>query len=268
VKQTPFTETGGTTASAPSPSVPEGNKSKKQITSDNGNGKSPEKHNAPTYLDAEALYRKIRTSHVTLPSVPDIDRAFEVLKRYLELYHNDADRAAEALRPFAEEADRRGIRQTNLCWLTEWAAVGKTPPITPKTGMFKREMSRPIEQPKPQKASEEVMHWEWIEYDPIIEYVKGLMPLGEFRKMSGPQTIAYFHELLAKKLPEGLEVGTPLRVEFEDETVTEGKITDITYSTLHEKRITHIAIGDEKLDALDLIYAKAITIPEKQERTK
>jgi hypothetical protein len=40
--------------------------------------------------------------------------------------------AAEALKPFAAEADARGIRQTNLCWLSEWAAVGQIPKLRRK----------------------------------------------------------------------------------------------------------------------------------------
>jgi len=45
---------------------------------------------------------------------------------YLQRYHSP-QAAAQALKPFAAEADARGIRPTNLCWLSEWAAVGQIP---------------------------------------------------------------------------------------------------------------------------------------------
>lgn len=32
---------------------------------------------------------------------------------------------ADALQPFAAKADAREISPTNLCWLSEWAAVGQ-----------------------------------------------------------------------------------------------------------------------------------------------
>lgn len=52
--------------------------------------------------------------------------ALKVLEIYLKRFP-PPEAAAEALRPFATEADARGIRQTNLCWLSEWAAVGQIP---------------------------------------------------------------------------------------------------------------------------------------------
>lgn len=50
--------------------------------------------------------------------------ALRVLGMYLQRY-NSPQAAAQALKPFAAEA--RGIRPTNLCWLSEWAAVGQIP---------------------------------------------------------------------------------------------------------------------------------------------
>lgn len=76
---------------------------------------------------AEALYREVRPSHVTIPRSEQYGAALDVLLRYLHLSNGDITRAADMLRPFAQEADRRGINQTNLCWLTEWAAAGKIP---------------------------------------------------------------------------------------------------------------------------------------------
>jgi hypothetical protein len=75
---------------------------------------------------AEALYRLVRPTHVTLPNSDQHAVALKVLKNYLKRFPTP-EAAAEALKPFAAEADARGIRQTNLCWLSEWAAVGQIP---------------------------------------------------------------------------------------------------------------------------------------------
>ena len=76
---------------------------------------------------AESLYRSVRPKHITLPRTDQVNAAFEVLQLYLDKFGSERQ-AADALRPFAQEADRRGISQTNLCWLTEWAAAGSIPP--------------------------------------------------------------------------------------------------------------------------------------------
>ena len=75
---------------------------------------------------AEALYRLVRPNHVTLPNSEQRAVALKVLERYLKRFPSP-EAAAEALKLFAAEADGRGIRQTNLCWLSEWAAVGQIP---------------------------------------------------------------------------------------------------------------------------------------------
>jgi len=75
---------------------------------------------------AEALYRLVRPNHVTLPNSDQRAVALKVLENYLKRFPSP-EAAAEALKPFAAEADGRGIRQTNLCWLSEWAAVGQIP---------------------------------------------------------------------------------------------------------------------------------------------
>ena len=75
---------------------------------------------------AEALYRLVRPGHLTLPNSEQRTVALRVLGMYLQRY-DSPKAAAQALKPFAAEADARGIRPTNLCWLSEWAAVGQIP---------------------------------------------------------------------------------------------------------------------------------------------
>ena len=75
---------------------------------------------------AEALYRLVRPGHLTLPNSEQRAVAFRVLGMYLQRCESP-ESAAQALKPFAAEADARGIRPTNLCWLSEWAAVGQIP---------------------------------------------------------------------------------------------------------------------------------------------
>jgi hypothetical protein len=75
---------------------------------------------------AEALYRLVRPSHLTLPNSEQRAIALKVLEIYLTRC-GSPESATQALKPFAAEADARGIRPTNLCWLSEWAAVGQIP---------------------------------------------------------------------------------------------------------------------------------------------
>jgi hypothetical protein len=75
---------------------------------------------------AEALYRLVRPGHLTLPNSEQRAIALKVLEIYLKRF-GSPESAAQALKPFAAEADARGIRPTNLCWLSEWAAVGQIP---------------------------------------------------------------------------------------------------------------------------------------------
>jgi hypothetical protein len=79
-----------------------------------------------TEEQAEALYRLVRPSHLVIPNSDQRVVALKVLGEYLKRYESP-QMAAIALKPFALEADARGIRQTNLCWLSEWAAVGQIP---------------------------------------------------------------------------------------------------------------------------------------------
>jgi hypothetical protein len=81
---------------------------------------------------AEALYRLVRPSHLVIPNSDQRVVALKVLGAYLKRYESPQT-AAKALEPYAAEADARGIRQTNLCWLSEWAAVGQIPPPRRKT---------------------------------------------------------------------------------------------------------------------------------------
>ena len=75
---------------------------------------------------AEALYRLVRPTHLILPNSEQRAVALKVLGEYLKRY-DSPQAAAIVLKPYAAEADVRGIRQTNLCWLSEWAAVGQIP---------------------------------------------------------------------------------------------------------------------------------------------
>ncbi|MBN1454300.1 MAG: helix-turn-helix domain-containing protein [Anaerolineales bacterium] len=79
----------------------------------------------------ETLYRLVRPTHLTIPNSDQRPVALKVLTLYLQR-HGSAEAAAEALRPYALEADQRGISPTNLCWLSEWAAVGQIPPVRKK----------------------------------------------------------------------------------------------------------------------------------------
>ena len=81
---------------------------------------------------AEALYRLVRPTHLTLPNSDQRAVALKVLGIYLKRC-DTPQAAAETLKPFALEADTRGISPTNLCWLSEWAAVGQIPKPRKKT---------------------------------------------------------------------------------------------------------------------------------------
>jgi hypothetical protein len=87
---------------------------------------SMQKHAPSPEERAEALYRLVRPGHLTLPNSEQRTVALRVLGMYLQR-HETPQSAAQALKPFAAEADARGIRPTNLCWLSEWAAVGQIP---------------------------------------------------------------------------------------------------------------------------------------------
>ncbi len=87
---------------------------------------STQKHEPSPEERAEALYRLVRPGHLTLPNSEQRTVALRVLGMYLQRY-DSLQAAAQALKPFATEADARGIRPTNLCWLSEWAAVGQIP---------------------------------------------------------------------------------------------------------------------------------------------
>ena len=100
---------------------------------------------------AEALYRLVRPTHMTLPNSEQRAVALKVLEIYLKRFPTP-EAAAEALKPFAAEADARGIRQTNLCWLSEWAAVGQIPKPSKKWQ----------KSTKPQEASEDKVDYETI----------------------------------------------------------------------------------------------------------
>ena len=169
---------------------------------------SLQKYNAPTLLDAEALYRSVRPSHLTLPRTDKFEAAMEILHRYLDVYHNDQIQAAEALRPFAVEADKRGISQTNLCWLTEWAATGKIPPTTRNTGRFRREMSRPMvvgaihESPlheSPLRNEEDEDDNEDVPYTVMLQVVESVKSDEELKDCIADDIIRIYHELMTEK---------------------------------------------------------------------
>jgi biotin operon repressor len=76
---------------------------------------------------AENLYRLVRPEHLGIPRTHWYEDAVRVLNQVLVMHGGDYQAAAEYLRRYAEEADRRGISQTNLCWLDEWAAARDIP---------------------------------------------------------------------------------------------------------------------------------------------
>lgn len=84
------------------------------------------KKNMASEEQAETLYRLVRPSHLVIPNSDQRVVALKVLGEYLKRF-DSPHTAATALKPYAAEADARGIRQTNLCWLSEWAAVGQIP---------------------------------------------------------------------------------------------------------------------------------------------
>lgn len=86
----------------------------------------PSKNELEAEDRAEGLYRLVRPTHLTLPNSEQRAIALKVLGIYLKRF-SSPQAAAEALKPYALEADSRGIRPTNLCWLSEWAAVGQIP---------------------------------------------------------------------------------------------------------------------------------------------
>lgn len=87
---------------------------------------------------AEALYRLVRPTHLTLPNSEQRAVALKVLGEYLKRYESPQS-AATVLKPYAAEADARGIRQTNLCWLSEWAAVGQIPKLRRKATRYSKQ---------------------------------------------------------------------------------------------------------------------------------
>lgn len=87
---------------------------------------------------AETLYRLVRPSHLTIPNSDQRVVALKVLGEYLKQY-DSPQAAATALKPYAAEADARGIRQTNLCWLSEWAAVGQIPKLRRKATRYSKQ---------------------------------------------------------------------------------------------------------------------------------
>lgn len=110
-----------------------------------------QKHEPSPEERAEALYRMVRPSHLTLPNSEQRMVALRVLGMYLQR-HETPQAAAQALKPFAAEADARGIRPTNLCWLSEWAAVGQIP----------KQRIKSRSNPKPVPSTEPAVDYEAI----------------------------------------------------------------------------------------------------------
>ncbi|MBI3166622.1 MAG: helix-turn-helix domain-containing protein [Chloroflexi bacterium] len=112
---------------------------------------SMQKHEPSPEERAEALYRLVRPGHLTLPNSEQRTVALRVLSMYLQRY-DSPQAAAQALKPFAAEADARGIRPTNLCWLSEWAAVGQIP----------KQRNKSRSNPKPMSSTEPAVDYEAI----------------------------------------------------------------------------------------------------------
>jgi len=77
------------------------------------------------------VFKVLTDNYLTLPNSEQRAVALKVLGEYLKRF-DSPQTAATALKPYAAEADARGIRQTNLCWLSEWAAVGQIPKLRKK----------------------------------------------------------------------------------------------------------------------------------------
>ncbi|MBN8580364.1 MAG: hypothetical protein J0L96_06795 [Anaerolineae bacterium] len=110
-----------------------------------------QKHEPSPEERAEALYRLVCPGHMTLPNSEQRMVALRVLGKYLQRY-DSPQAAAQALKPFAAEADARGIRPTNLCWLSEWAAVGQIP----------KQRNKPRSSTKPAPTTEPAVDYEAI----------------------------------------------------------------------------------------------------------
>lgn len=110
---------------------------------------APSKNEFEAEERAEVLYRLVRPTHLTLPNSDQRAVALKVLGIYLKRFESP-QAAAEALKPYALEADNRGIRPTNLCWLSEWAAVGQIPKAPKKWQKSS----------KPESAQEEPIDYE------------------------------------------------------------------------------------------------------------
>jgi hypothetical protein len=104
------------------------------------------KKNMESEEQAEALYRLVRPSHLVIPNSDQRVVALKVLGEYLKRF-DSPQTAATALKPYAAEADVRGIRQTNLCWLSEWAAVGQIPKPRKKTTKYSKQENAQEDQP-------------------------------------------------------------------------------------------------------------------------
>ena len=66
---------------------------------------------------------------------------------------------------FAAEADARGIRPTNLCWLSEWAAVGQIPKQRNKS----RSNTKPVSSTEPAVDYEAIRQRMEVELPTLIE---------------------------------------------------------------------------------------------------
>jgi hypothetical protein len=110
------------------------------------------------------LYRLVRPGHLTLPNSEQRTVALRVLGMYLQR-HETPQAAAQALKPFAAEADARGIRPTNLCWLSEWAAVGQIPKQRNKS----RSNAKPVSSTEPAVDYEAIRQRMEAELPTLIE---------------------------------------------------------------------------------------------------
>ncbi len=141
-----------------------------------------ETDNASTPETAEALYRKVRPSHLRMPRTDQFGAAVDILRQYLQVHKGDLDAAAQALRPFAEEAERREISPTNLCWLTEWAAVGQVPTQRRPSSRQKAAAPPPDTNPAPRISPERERLWQL--HDVILDRVVEAIGMSEVQRRS------------------------------------------------------------------------------------
>jgi len=173
---------------------------------------------------AEKLYRMVRPSHLMIPRTRWYEDALQVLNQTLDKHNGDYERAAGELRRYAEEADRRNIAPTNLCWLTEWAAAGKVPPLR-RGARGNGNGQKAVEERRDRVLQETRKRFGWgsdaLVYSFDIERLEKLLelwPLLEARGATDEDTfrmLAWHVEVPVEEIKRRLEVGEGIDLDAE-----------------------------------------------------